>query len=123
MQTQPRGLHTGAHIPHFAMGGGAFATVADGVTMVITSKGQQRAEDLLRELYRCAKGGKVGWAISQTVTCSSCDGPLEVTVCDAEKKTRVRPRFPCPYCGQENRAALMGRIRDVYPTRKPLGKS
>lgn len=49
--------HTGTHVPHFAMGPVTRLCTGDGQ---ITEYGAQRAEMLLRELYkRCQEGASI----------------------------------------------------------------
>jgi hypothetical protein len=57
------GLGTGLHVPHFAMGAKALATMRGYTTDAINEHGQRQAERLLGELYAHTQGKGTGWGV------------------------------------------------------------
>ncbi|CAN5581431.1 hypothetical protein BH23ACI1_BH23ACI1_12400 [soil metagenome] len=67
LRSPSRAWRTALHVPHFAMYPvNWLATFDDGRTVAITSRGGQRAADLLRALYVRACDGDPGWPVERT---------------------------------------------------------
>jgi hypothetical protein len=60
------GLRTGVHVPYFAMYPvNRLATTVAGHTTALTTRGRERAEQLLRDLYQHACGNRGGWPVEE----------------------------------------------------------